>query len=646
MRPLMQLNRLFSDNMVLQRDVPLPVWGTATPGDVITITFAGQTKSATAAATGNWRVTLDALPAATAPRELVAQSKLQNQTATITGVLVGEVWICSGQSNMQWTVQVSADRDAEVAAAQHPHVRMFNVGNKAITKPQSEVTGNWQVCQPETVDSFSAVGYFFAREIQQRLGGVPVGMINSSWGGTVAEAWTSREGVLAVPELAHLVTDAEWQMNDPQAQAEYKRKVAEWQQSVRQDPGDTGWARGWATLDAPRDGWQPIEVPGHWQARGLDFSGIFWFRREVEIPTAWAGQDLRLDLGPCDKSDITWFNNERVGSITMEQRPDAWCTPRCYTIPARLVKPGRNVIAVRIFSNIYAGGFGGAPKHMFLALGTAKVPLAGEWQYRVEANFGKVNVNPPPAPVGDGSPHLPAALYNGMIAPLVPYALRGAIWYQGESNAGRAHQYATLFPTMIRDWRKHWGSDFPFHFVQLANYMAEKPQPGDSEWAELREAQRLTLCEPNTGMAVAIDIGEANDIHPTNKQDVGRRLAHSVLAQTYGQTIPGSGPTLRDWKVDGPLVRLRFDHAAGGLVTHDGGAVRGFAVAGADRNFFWAWARIEGDTVVLRHPRVPNPVAVRYAWADNPACNLANGAGLPASPFRTDDWPWTTAPAG
>jgi sialate O-acetylesterase len=313
------------------------------------------------------------------------------------------------------------------------------------------------------------------------------------------------------------------------------------------------------------------------------------------------------------------------------------------------------VVAVRIFSHLYAGGFIGNAGQMRLGPAGSKdseaIPLAGDWQYRVEANFGKINPQPPPAPLGNGNPNTPASLFNGMIAPLLPYPIRGAIWYQGESNAGRAHQYGTLFPAMIRDWRRAWGmpapaGDFAFHFVQLANYMPEQPKPGESAWAELREAQRLTLREPNTGMAVTIDIGDGADIHPTNKQDVGRRLAYSALVSVYGQRLAGSGPVLKSWEPRDGVMRVSFDRVDGGLVTHDGGAVRGFTVAGADRVFHWAWARIEGNTVMVRHPHVANPAAVRYAWADNPACNLCNGAGLPASPFKTDDWPWTTQPKG
>ncbi len=652
----MKLNNLFSENMILQRDIPIPVWGWAEPGEAVEVSLAGKKLKTKAAADGAFRVSFEPLSAG-GPHELCAQGA--KDRVKIGNVMVGEVWIASGQSNMEWCVANSQDGEHEIAAANYPALRMFTVPKKAVMKPLSDVDGKWSVSNPQTVGSFSAVGYFFGRELQQRLGGIPVGIINTSWGGTLAEAWTSRDGLVCEPELRPMVEESDRIVNDPHAQQEYQKAYAAWEKTLQKDPGDAGWARGWAKGDAPTEGWATFDVPGSWQSKGMDFSGILWFRRVVEVPAAWAGKDLKLNLGPCDKSDITWFNNEQVGSITLEQRADSWCTPRCYTIPGRLVKAGPNVVAVRIFSHMYAGGFIGNPTQMCLGLvdSTAgeSIPLAGVWQYRVEANFGKINPQPPPIPPGDGNQNTPSNLFNGMIAPLLPYPIRGAIWYQGESNAGRAHQYCTLFPAMIRDWRRAWalpapakagapGGDFAFHFVQLANYMPEQPNPGESAWAELREAQRLTLREPNTGMAVTLDIGNGADIHPTNKQDVGRRLAYSALVKVYGQPLAGSGPAPLDWVAKDGVMRVRFGHTEGGLVTHDHGPVRGFAIAGANRIFHWAWARIEEDTVVVRHPQVPNPVAVRYAWADNPVFNLGNGAGLPATPFKTDDWPWTTQP--
>jgi len=505
-------------------------------------------------------------------------------------------------------------------------------------QPQAKLGDTaWQVCSPDTIANFSAVGYFFGRELFRRLN-VPIGLINSSWGGTVAEAWTSREALLAVPELKELITSYDCDMpNLNKLKAHYAKQMGDIEARTR-DTGNTGWAKGWADLQSPEGLWKETDLPGIWQTNEeLNFSGVLWFRKELELPSAWVGQDLHLAIGACDKSDITYFNNIQVGSVTMQDRSDAWSFLREYTVPGRLVQPGRNVIAVRVHSNMFAGGMTGPAALMQLACparpALPPIPLAGPWHYRVEQNYGLVEVPSDPA-----GPNIPTCLFNAMIAPVIPFALRGAIWYQGESNAERAKQYRTLFPAMIRDWRGHWRQDdFQFLFVQLANYMTTRQKPAESRWAELREAQTMTLQLPHTGMAVTIDIGETQDIHPRNKQDVGLRLALSALADMY--KIPGvigSGPLFHEARREGSALRVFFTHAAGGLVCR-GSELQGFAVAGADRKFVWAQARMEKDTVLVWSSSVPEPTAVRYAWADNPVCNLYNAAGLPASPFRTDN---------
>jgi sialate O-acetylesterase len=365
----------------------------------------------------------------------------------------------------------------------------------------------------------------------------------------------------------------------------------------------------------------------------------------LEVPAAWAGKDLTLKLGAIDDFDTTYFNGERVGS-TGPDTPNAWTAQRLYRVPGSLVRAGRNTVAVRVFDRVGGGGFGGG--EMSLApvdAATGGVALDGEWSYMEEATVPsrRIDYSRQPQPVGPANPNSPVVLYNAMLAPLFPYAIRGAVWYQGESNAGRAYQYRTLFPAMIRDWRAAWGEgDFPFYFVQLANWKARPEDSIDSEWAELREAQTLTLKAPNTGMAVTIDIGNPDDIHPRNKLDVGLRLARWALADTYGLKEEKAGPLFDSYKVEGDKVRVRLTHA-GGLKTRDGAPPAGFYVAGADRKFVPAEARVEKGEVVVWSKDVPAPVAVRYAWADNPAANLYNSDGLPASPFRTDDWPGVTA---
>ncbi len=638
----MRLAALFTDHAVMQQGKPIPVWGWDTAGQVVTVEFAGQSAQATAGVDGTWRATLPAL-AAGGPHTLTVYG---SDTLTIRDVLVGEVWLCSGQSNMQMTLGTVCDAEAEVAAADYTAMRLFTVPNMTAAAPADDVQAQWSVCSPEIAGGFSAVGYFFGRELYRRLG-VPVGLINSSWGGTIAEAWTSREGLLTEPALRDIVAYYERSLENMDAtMAEYQDRLAAWEEARQpKDPGNTGLARGWAADESPDGDWHAMQAPQSWQNAGLDFSGVLWFRKEVEIPAAWAGRELMLSLGPCDKSDITYFNNVPVGGMSIQERADAWCQPRVYPVPGALVRAGKNLIAVRIFSHIYAGGFIGSAEQMHLAPAglpdATPISLAGSWQYAVEHNFGKVPFAAPPTPPpGAGDPNSPFALYNGMIAPLVPFALRGAIWYQGESNAGQPYLYRTLFPALIRDWRRVWGQDdLAFHFVQLANYMARSATPCESRWAELREAQLLTLQLPHTGMAVAIDIGDGDDIHPRNKQDVGLRLALNALVSTYGQSgITPCGPLYASAQVEDAAVRLVFDQLGGGLIAQDG-PLTGFAIAGDDRHFVWADAIIDGDTVVVSSPRVPQPRAVRYAWGDNPACNLYNRAGLPASPFRTDDWP-------
>ena len=672
----MKLAAVFSDNMVIQHGIAIPVWGWSEPGDKITVEFSpstssgqgGQKKTAVARKDGTWSVKLGKSPVSCEPREIRVFSKIDNRQLTIGNVLVGEVWVCSGQSNMEWQVMNTRNAAQETAAANYPNMRLFTVPKVADINPKQDIDGSWCCCSPETIGGFSAVAYFFGREIHRKTG-VPVGLINTSWGGTIAEAWTSREAMASDPFFRKVLREYENELGDPDdAVKGISAKQKEWSEKFDiKDTKNEGEAKGWHKPDANIANWKEMDVPTTWQAAGHAYSGIFWFRREVYVPANWAGKDLTLDIGPTDKSDVTYFNGVQVGSITMEQRPDAWCTPRTYTVPGKLVKTGRNVIAVRIYSNIYAGGFIGTPNQMQLIPVAGKdetpIPLSGVWKYEIEANFGLVP-NPPPPPRGQGNANSPYMLFNNMLKPILPYGIRGAIWYQGESNADKAKQYRKLFPLMIQSWRKAWKQqDFPFYFVQLANYNPTRYQPEESTWAELREAQTMTLSLPNTGMAVTIDIGETSDIHPRNKQDVGLRLALSALAKLHGfKNLVYSGPVYKSMKIEKNKIRIFFNHVGGGLVVH-GQKLEGFSIAGKDpsspkgfrlrtatpgqasvasRKFVWADAKIEGNTVVVFSPLVPKPAAVRYAWAENPTCNLFNSSDLPASPFRTDNWPGIT----
>jgi sialate O-acetylesterase len=638
-----RLPAIISDNMVLQQQTKVRIWGNANPGEQVVVTFQQKSSRTVADKQGHWETWLDTGKAG-GPFELTVKGA---NLLTIKNVLIGEVWLCSGQSNMEWPLINTFGGTETVAQAQYPEIRLFTVEKQTSATPLTDVVGHWVVTTPDEAAHFSAVGYFFGRELYQQLK-VPVGLIHSSWGGTPAEAWTSHEGMLSSTELKPILDRYESSLNSlPQAKEAYARTLAEWEEkNLYIDSGNKGEALGYADPAFAATDWSKMDLPQQIETAGLLIDGAIWFRKVLELPESWAGKELVVNLPPIDDQDVTYFNGTKIGSIGRET-PNSYSVPRKYVVPGSLVRSGRNVIAVRVFDSAGEGGFsrGGA-----MSIGPAggaeseAMSLRGVWDYKVELALEPKHPDwgTRPEAVGVGNQNSPSVLYNAMIAPLVPFAIRGVVWYQGESNAGRAYQYRTLFPIMIRDWRKAWRNVFPFYFVQLANWHAHKAEPDESDWAELREAQMMTLREPQTGMAVIIDVGDAIDLHPRNKLDVGRRLAQWALADTYGQKIIPSGPLFDRYKVEGDRVRVHFKYGAG-LKTSDGGPVNGFAIAGEDRRFVWADAHIEGDQVVISSPKVLKPVAVRYGWADNPIANLYNRAGLPASPFRTDDWPGVTA---
>jgi len=626
------LHPLFTDNMVLQRDVADPVWGWTTPGAKVTVSLQDKRADAVADAGGKWLARIGPFSAG-GPYTLTVTGP-QQQTVTLKNILIGDVWICSGQSNMEMGIGNVLNAKEEIDGAAFPNIRLCVVPKRIAFRPQGLLTTGWAVCTPETVSAngwggFSAAGYFFGRQLYKDLN-VPMGLIESSWGGTVAEAWTSADALQAMPDFASALTEL------PKAGAEaenspvdYPTAMANWY--TKNDPGTTA-TPGWGDKDFHDASWKTLTAPGAWDDASLGaYDGVVWFRKEIDVAEAGDGLDLTLRLGPIGGRDTVWFNGSLVGGG--EELPGE----HTYTVPGKLVKVGRNVIAVRILKVHGKGGFLGKAAQMqveFPVPDQEAIALAGPWRYQPAVSLAKA----PPVPVKpDNNPNRVTVLYNGMIAPLLPFAIKGAIWYQGESNCGRAVQYQTLLPTMIKDWRARFGvGEFPFFIVQLANFMAVHSEPTDSGWAELREAQLLTSQQlPNTGLAVAIDIGDAGDIHPKNKQEVGRRLALSAEGIAYGKKIEYAGPTYASMKIDGAKIRLTFEHVGGGLVAK-GEKLQGFAIAGADKVWVWADATIDGAAVVVTSPQVTAPTAVRYAWADNPVCNLYNDAGLPATPFRTD----------
>ena len=622
------LHPLFTDNMVLQRGVSAPVWGWAEPGAKVSVSVAGKSAMAVTGADGKWMAKLPPLPVG-GPYTLTVTGP---QTVTLQNVLVGDVWICSGQSNMQMGIANVNNAKAEIADAEnYPQIRLFTVPNVPSYRPLETVGGKWDVCTSQTVAAngwggFTAVGYFFGRELHKKLH-IPIGLIHTSWGGTIAEAWVSGESLKTMPDFAPAVKQIE-AVDVSKNGEDFGRHMADWY--TKNDPGSADGAN-WEKAEADASAWKTMALPNAWESAGLpDYDGVVWFRKEITLPDSFAGKAAMLHLGPIDDRDTTWVNGVKVGA------EEVYNAERNYKIPAGVLKPGKNTIAVRVLDTGGAGGLYGKPEQMSLtADGETALSLAGDWLYNASLPLSKAAPVPMQA---INNPNVVTVLYNGMIAPLVPFGIKGAIWYQGESNAGRADQYQVLLPTLIKDWRSQFGvGAFPFYIVQLANFMAQDTEPKNDAWPLLREAQTLTAQHvPNSGIALAIDIGEAGDIHPKNKQEVGRRLALDALAQTYGVKVEYSGPVYKSMKIEGSAVHLTFDHIGGGLMAKDGEPVKGFAIAGEDGKFVWADAKIEGKTVVVSSPQVTKPTAVRYAWANNPVCNLYNKDGLPAVPFRTD----------
>jgi sialate O-acetylesterase len=505
-----------------------------------------------------------------------------------------------------------------VASADFPLIRQFHVWQDTADTPQAEAAGGWLPCTPQTAADFSAVGFFFARAMHLAREGVPVGMIHTSWGGTVAEAWMSKDGLTTFPEFEGAIEAARRAQADPErAHREYQRALEVWYRA--NDPGTK--AQWWKPGRDP-GGWETMTVPNIWEDAGFpDWDGVAWMRRTFDLPGESAGSNGRLLLAAVDDVDTTWVNGVEVGTTTF------YSTMRAYDIPASALKPTGNEIRVRILDTGGGGGIWNNRLKLEIERGLDSVSLAGPWQIHFAASLADVPP-PPPAPV-IGGPNVPTVLYNAMLAPLAPYAIRGAIFYQGESNATRATQYRKLLPALIADWRRTWGQgDFPFLFVQIAPFQGQPP--------EIREAQLLAWqATEKTAMVVTIDVGDATDIHPANKRPVGERLALAARAVAYGEDIPYSGPVYASMAVDGGSVVLRFTHVDGGLVA-PGGTLQGFTIAGADGVFHDATARIEGNTVLVSAAQVANPIAVRYGWANVASGNLFNSAGLPASPFRTD----------
>jgi len=624
----------FTDNMVLQQQTKVNLWGTEKPGKNFSIitSWNNKTYQVKADASGNWKIKVST-PIYGGPYAITFND---DKITILKNVLIGEVWVCSGQSNME--MQLTGfygdvlNLNEELAdAANHSEIRMLKIDNKTSFTPLSNVQtkGGWAICNPQTVREFSAVAYFFAKNLFTDKH-IPIGIINSTWGGTVAEAWTSGSALKTMPAFAPFVNAAEGGLTQQKLDARYQTEVTGWIDSINaKDPGFQQGKPLWAEPDFDDSAWQKMTLPCYWEQAGVpDYDGTMWFRKKITVPAAWAGRDLKLNMDGIDDYDVSFFNGQEIGHT------ESFFYKRSYTIPGSLVKTGENTIAVRVFDNGGLGGINKGPLQLSLANDTTgRIDLAGQWVYHEATSLTLL----PQPPSQSNSPNRPMLIYNAMINPILPYTIKGVIWYQGESNADRPAQYRQLFPLLIDDWRQQWGEgDFPFYFVQIANYAATD-QPPAADWPALRDAQLSTLSVPNTGMAVTIDIGDARRIHPQNKQETGRRLALIARAKTYGENIPYAGPIYKSQAIKGNKIELEFTHTDNGLLAK-GDTLKGFTIAGADKKFHPAQAIISGNKVVVTSGDVANPVAVRYAWANNPVCNLYNGANLPASPFRTDDW--------
>lgn len=620
-----QLPKLISDGMVLQRHTELNIWGWASKGDIITVDFLGQRYQSKTDLTGRWSVLINALEAG-GPYQLSISSA--EEEFLIKDVLVGDVWLCSGQSNMELPMQrVSPLYQDIIAKANHPNIRYFEVPKTFEFKEAKNHLsgGEWLIITPQTIQRISAVAYFFAAELELSQE-VPIGLINASLGGSPAEAWISPEALKAFPEpYAEALRFRDDQLIDSIQQADQKRSTAWYTTASDTDLGNKNPATKWSMPQISLEDWNPIQLPGDWSSTPIaGQSGVIWARRTFEVPASWDDQAAHLELGRIVDADSVFINGTYVGHTTYQY------PPRWYDVPEGVLHSGENTIVVRLVSNTGNAEFV-TDKSYQITCGEQTIDLFGLWHYRQ-------GVAMPPLTSQTFIRWKPTGLFNAMIAPLLPYRIKGALWYQGESNVWNTHEYQALMNTLIADWRQRWNQgDFPFLLVQLANFQRESEQPTESQWAKLRDVQRRLLTIPNTALAVTIDLGEWNDIHPLNKKDVGHRLALAARQLVYNERIVASGPLYDGYKVEGDRIRLYFKSVGSGLIAEKGGPLKHFAIAGEDGQYVWAEARIEGASVVVWNAAIQAPKSVRYGWSDNPLqANLYNKDGLPASPFTTE----------
>lgn len=619
----LSMPKVFSHHMVLQRDTEVPVWGNAPAGAIVSVVWGKDTVKGVADPSGRWMIHLPKTKAGGPFTLKVYASSNASDSLLFTDILVGDVWLASGQSNMEMKMLESRNAKVEIARAQHPSIRMFKVPHAKSILPENDTQGgSWVVCDSSSVRENSALAYFFARQVMKESG-VPVGIIQSTWGGTPVEAWTSKEALLSSG-----ISRKRVQANDTLSVQHFVRDSLD-------------LIRFWDIVYHPKNGteklipdtayndsaWRAVRMPAPLNRSGLSYyEGIVWLRKTIVIPPAFSTRNVVIHLGHPEMNYTLYFNGVEICKNVWNAQLTHY-----YTLPQGLVRPGKNQITVRMAYLWGGGGFNPPSTDMYLSDGRTKLLLSGPWKYQRYLE--------PPLPKIYNYHYYPSLLYNAMIHPIVPYGLKGVLWYQGEANDTAAYHYQQLFPLMINDWRVRWKQGYlPFLFVQLPNYKKQETAPMESEWAEMREAQAMALSQPNTGMACTIDIGDAGDIHPKNKQEVAYRLALLANRLVYGKKGVLLSPTYTKMEIDSSRIRITFNEVGGGLTTKDNQPVRAFTIAGADQKFYPAKAVIDGNRVVVSSDKVLQPVAVRYAWSDNPDVNLVNSAMLPAVPFRTDRW--------
>ncbi len=626
-----RLPQLVSNGMVLQRDAKINIWGWAAPQEKVTVKFNRKSYRATTDASGKWLIVINPAKAGGPYQmEITASNHI-----VLNDILIGDVWFCSGQSNMTVLMErVKEKYPYEIANANYPQIRNFFVPTLAdVTKLHQDLPpGKWAQATTQNIMGFAAVPYFFAQKLYLKYH-VPIGIINSSVGGTPIQAWISESGFKTMPEYVNRIakfqdTSFIRQISKPAVINPNKKPF------LLPDKGLSGPVKWYDTAFIAQN-WHPFFLPGYWADQGVKgLNGVVWFRKEIEVPAGMAGKPAKLFVGRIVDADETYVNGVKVGNITYQY------PPRRYEVPAGLLKAGKNLIVVRITSTFGKGGF--VPdKRYELTDGKTKIDLRGDWQYQVGQVFPPLRRSAGDVESGFAfsAQNEPTGLYNTMVAPAIQYNIKGFLWYQGETNTGKPQEYGPLMQALIADWRGKFNQpSAPFIYVQLPNFMEVQYSPSESQWAELREQQLQTLAVPSTAMAVAIDVGEWNDIHPLNKKDVGERLALAAEKLAYGDAnVVSSGPIYQSAKVEGNNITLNFSSVGGGLIAKGGGELNQFAIAGADKKYVWADAKIAGNQVIVSSAQVQNPMYVRYAWADNPeGANLYNREGLPASPFTTD----------